>query len=459
MKPKEIKARLKAEIEQVTPDLSDRLEGLIGAQPAPLAEAVTNTGHRTLRVSRPLWAGVAALLVLILAALILWPVLRGTGAPLLPLPDKGFLTLDINPSVQLELDGEGKVSAVVALNDDARVLLAGQSAALVGLTSEQASQRIAAMAMECGYFAPDKKTNAVLLSASYGTAEQEEALKQSNKEALTSFFVQEGIYGVVLTRYEGDSLEEEAAQYGITAAKLRLIRRAESLGVVIPADQYADYSVAALYELIEEAAEEADRFGDEQLKAEYEALLEASEENLEEFADLVEDLIEEVTDLLEGEDEDDDDDDRRTGREEVPAVERIPGLEHTLELLEETAELLEDARTGGEIEEILDRIYGLLDQITGTGVPTADEKIALLKEQISAAHQKFLELEARIEEQLLSLEERRDSLVSQGSSLWEDYRKAEDFEELYEDWLEEAEELYEREWEKLKQEWELEHDD
>ena len=303
MKPKEIKARLKAEIEQVTPDLSDRLEGLIG--PAPLAEAVTNTGHRTLRVSRPLWAGVAALLVLILAALILWPVLRGTGAPLLPLPDKGFLTLDINPSVQLELDGEGKVSAVVALNDDARVLLAGQSAALVGLTSEQASRRIAAMAMECGYFAPDKKTNAVLLSASYGTAEQEEALKQSNKEALTSFFVQEGIYGVVLTQYEGDSLEEEAAQYGITAAKLRLIRRAESLGVVIPVDQYADYSVAALYELIEEAAEEADRFGDEQLKAEYEALLEASEENLDEFADLVEDLIEEVTDLLEGEDDDD----------------------------------------------------------------------------------------------------------------------------------------------------------
>lgn len=451
MRPKEIEKRLKAEIAETTPDLSEKLNRLLDAEPQPLpaAVAVTDTGHRL--ISRPLWMGTAVLLALMLIALMVWPLLRG-GAPSLPsLPDKGFLTLDINPSVQLELDAEGNVRSVVALNDDARVMLAGQTEALVGLPSEQASQRIAAMAMECGYFAPDKKTNAVLLSASYGTVQQADALKQKNKTALTSFFAQEGIYGVVLTQYEGDSLEEEASQYGITAAKLRLIRRAESLGVNIPVEQYADYSIAALYELIEEAAEEADRFGDEQLWAEYEALLEASEENLEEFADLVEDLIEEITEMLE--DELEPEEDRRPGNGGMNR-----NLEHTLELLEETAELLEDARTGGEIETILNRIYDLLDQITGTGVATADEKIALLKEQITAAHQKFLELEQLIEEQLASLEDKRTDLVTQGSSLWEGYQKAEDFEERYEEWLEEAEDLYEREWEKLKEAWEQERD-
>ena len=54
-----------------------------------------------------------------------------------------YLVLDINPTVEL-LVSEGKVVGVKAGNDDAGVLLSGED--LTGLTVEQASEKIVALA-------------------------------------------------------------------------------------------------------------------------------------------------------------------------------------------------------------------------------------------------------------------------------------------------------------------------
>lgn len=59
------------------------------------------------------------------------------------------MTVDINPSVELMVDDEGKVVSVTALNDDGSILIAGE--AIVGKTPEEALELILNVATETGY--------------------------------------------------------------------------------------------------------------------------------------------------------------------------------------------------------------------------------------------------------------------------------------------------------------------
>ena len=59
------------------------------------------------------------------------------------------MTVDINPSIELMLDGENKVVSVTALNDDGSVIIAGET--IVGKTSEEAVEIIVSVACETGY--------------------------------------------------------------------------------------------------------------------------------------------------------------------------------------------------------------------------------------------------------------------------------------------------------------------
>ena len=57
---------------------------------------------------------------------------------------ESLVSIDVNPSVSLLLDGENKVLSVIAENEDAQVLLYNEN--FVGLTAEQAAQKIADLA-------------------------------------------------------------------------------------------------------------------------------------------------------------------------------------------------------------------------------------------------------------------------------------------------------------------------
>lgn len=75
-----------------------------------------------------------------------------------------FVAIDINPTVELTLDKNGRVLTVYAANEDAEVMLY-QSSGIVGEKVADAAQRIAELAKEYGYVTEENSTVSVTVSA------------------------------------------------------------------------------------------------------------------------------------------------------------------------------------------------------------------------------------------------------------------------------------------------------
>ncbi len=67
-----------------------------------------------------------------------------------------YVSVDINPSIELTLDGENKVVSVYGSNEDGRVLLYEEEG-IVGADVEAALEKITALAVELGYLDEDNK--------------------------------------------------------------------------------------------------------------------------------------------------------------------------------------------------------------------------------------------------------------------------------------------------------------
>ena len=70
-----------------------------------------------------------------------------------------FVTVDINPSIEITLDENGVVVTVYGANEDGQILLYGEAEALVGMSYEDAIEYITNLAVELGYL--DKETGAI----------------------------------------------------------------------------------------------------------------------------------------------------------------------------------------------------------------------------------------------------------------------------------------------------------
>ena len=79
---------------------------------------------------------------------------------------KTYVSVDINPSVNLVIDGEGKVESVEAANEDAQVMLYGE--VLVGKTAEEAFSLIASLAVEGKYLTEENSGVSVNVVAGNG---------------------------------------------------------------------------------------------------------------------------------------------------------------------------------------------------------------------------------------------------------------------------------------------------
>lgn len=84
---------------------------------------------------------------------------------------KTYVSMDINPSVNLVIDGKGKVESVEAANEDAQIMLYGE--AVVGKTAEEAFELIAKLAVDCGYLTEENSGINVTVVAGDGSAKTE----------------------------------------------------------------------------------------------------------------------------------------------------------------------------------------------------------------------------------------------------------------------------------------------
>ena len=75
-----------------------------------------------------------------------------------------FVSVDINPSIELTLDGNDKVLSVRGTDEDGQVLLYGETS-LVGLDVEAAIEKITELAVELGYLSEENKVVNTSVSA------------------------------------------------------------------------------------------------------------------------------------------------------------------------------------------------------------------------------------------------------------------------------------------------------
>ena len=97
---------------------------------------------------------------------------------------KTYVSVDINPSVNLVVDGEGKVESVEAANEDAQVMLYGE--VIVGKTAEEAFELIANLAVECGYLTEENSGVNVTVVAGNGSADVETKIGNIVKTAFNA---------------------------------------------------------------------------------------------------------------------------------------------------------------------------------------------------------------------------------------------------------------------------------
>ena len=88
-----------------------------------------------------------------------------------PVPAPTYMSIDINPSFGIEVDEDGVVVSVEALNEDAVIVLLDTD--LVGKTVEEVFTTIVSLAEELGYLKEDGTVN-VVMSNDTATALQEE---------------------------------------------------------------------------------------------------------------------------------------------------------------------------------------------------------------------------------------------------------------------------------------------
>lgn len=197
-----------------------------------------------------------------------------------------YLSLDINPSVELGVNAFDKVVSAEGYNEDGQTILTGLD--VTGSTVNEAVQSLITSADEKGYIADDGSTVISLTSEtndSEKAAELQTTSEAGAKEAL------EGLEKEAVVQKDNVAIErrDEARELGITPGKLNLINKLQAVDPDATIEDYKDASVKEIMKIIkenkkEEKAEKVDDIDvEEETKAQkldkIESNLEASDED------------------------------------------------------------------------------------------------------------------------------------------------------------------------------------
>lgn len=178
-----------------------------------------------------------------------------------------FVSIDINPSIELTLSARDKVVSVRGANEDGQVLLYGE-ADLKGMDVEQAVAKITELAVEYGYLNEDNKVAQVNV---VGSARVQSVLSkvtakiEATAQNLSLQVSCTGADAYSLTR----QLDNLKAQYpnnqaiqSLTPAKLKLVISASETGEV-SVEAGAEMDVSKLVEIVSNAHAQAEQYATE----------------------------------------------------------------------------------------------------------------------------------------------------------------------------------------------------
>ncbi len=183
-----------------------------------------------------------------------------------------YVGIDVNPSVSLILDGDGKVLSVAAENEDAQVLLYGED--LTGLTAGEAAEKIAELSVELGYLNENNTGVNITVEGKAGDIEGDiRAAFEASADGLGLNFSSEGTFSV------NRKLAAVNAEYNLdlTVGQFRLIAEAQKADGSLTWEAAAQMDTSRLLELAALAAETVEPYATATYTAAKEAALYAYE--------------------------------------------------------------------------------------------------------------------------------------------------------------------------------------
>ena len=180
-----------------------------------------------------------------------------------------YISIDINPSIELTVDEESKVVSVYAANEDASVLLYGESG-IVGSDVEDAIEKITEIAIELGYL--DESNKIVGTTVSSKDAEWIKSLQEKINSKIIATAKSSGLE--IETDAEGaysiirklDALKakypDNAAVQNLSVSKFKLALSASESGE-LTVEAAAELDETALIELVSDTHSKIEAFATE----------------------------------------------------------------------------------------------------------------------------------------------------------------------------------------------------
>ena len=219
----EIEKRLASALNAAAPDMLDELmaELDLNEKPEPSMREKLADGEQDrykkavvrIRTFRTLMSCAAAFILLV-GGFTVW---NNINAKVLAVVD-----IDVNPSIELSINGKEKVVEATAVNEDGKAILDDMD--LKGSDVKTACNAIVGSMLTKGYL--NDKSNSILLSVSSGDQAKGQAIEAELSDGINSYIGSSSITPAVLGQYveDSDDLKKFATNNGISTGKAQLIR-------------------------------------------------------------------------------------------------------------------------------------------------------------------------------------------------------------------------------------------
>ncbi|MCR3906701.1 MAG: hypothetical protein NUK62_06755 [Tenericutes bacterium] len=306
--------------------------------------------------------------------------------------ESAYVTLDINPSVELIVTPSEKVVYANPLNEDGEVLLAELD--LVGLDLDDAIDLVIQTSIELGYIDVDAEEETIVsVTAISKNNEIGDTIRNRVKEHVNNAFKNRAMVGRAEDKGENGYVPaflEEAQSYGVTPGFLFLAQKAVYLSDELTLEEAVEMEIDELQAILREAREEhkevAMALKDEFMTAR-EALFDEYLPQIQESGAEIEDLEAQIEDLEAR---------IELGEEDVEALEaELADLEAQLAELQEAFAVLR--------EEFKEKLMAIRDEFL--------QETQAMREQVRQMHQHLKDVnQERVQEFRDEMESRRDEL-------------------------------------------------
>lgn len=213
MSQQELEKRLRQAFERATPDLSEQLMRECADSPTQIVLVPAPKSPRPL-VRR--FTGLAAALLLMIGA--------GSGVQYYRtnLAVASSVSLDVNPSIEIQVNRKERVLAVRALNADGTTVIGDMD--FSGSTLDVTVNALVGSLLRHGYLS--ELANSILISVDGSASAQTLGLQNKLTQEINSLLQTDRFTGAVLSQTvtNTDSLQAQADTYGITLGKAQLIQ-------------------------------------------------------------------------------------------------------------------------------------------------------------------------------------------------------------------------------------------